>query len=341
MVIHLPSYSIKSLINFLRSQGLPRATLLQLIETDETELNDSKFSYPFLAYEQLISFASEALNVPNIGFEHGKAFELSCWGILGHIVVASKNLWDALTYQKKYQCLLGNTGQATYEIDDGAEIQTEPCVVMRWLSDQHCSPNAIEHVITAWTEFAFEAVQTNDTPISVHFTHPCLTQDSDYTEFFGCDVFFNANFNGIKIKQTSLESTLIGYNQEVLNVLCCHAENLLAEKRFSGSLDIVVQYIIETLPNHVPNLAEIAEHLGISSQQLQRKLKNEQTNLTLLLEEIRSQSAISYLTQTDHKLLYISTVLGYSEQSAFQRAFKRWHGMTPQNFRLNPKINKP
>lgn len=331
MVIHIPSYSIKSLVNFLRSEGLQRQSLLELIATNEAELNDSQFQYSFLAYEKLIAYACEQLNIANIGFAHGKAFELSCWGLLGHIVVASKNLWDALNYQNKYQCLLGNSGQAYYEVE-------EDRVVMRWLSDQDCSANAIEHVITAWTAFAFAAVQNDDKPLSVHFTHACLTKVSDYTDFFGCKVFFNANFNGIMIKQSSLESRLIGYNEEVLNVLCCHAENLLAEKRFSGSLDIVVQYIVETLPDHVPDLSEIANHLGIGGQQLQRKLKNEKTNLTSLLEEVRNKTAIAYLTQTDHKILYISTVLGYSEQSAFQRAFKRWHGVTPQNFRLNPKL---
>lgn len=331
MLIHAPSYSIKSLINFLNRSGLQRDDLLDLITTNDDTLNNTKHYYCFEHYEKLLAYGAAQLNINNIGFEHGKAFELSCWGILGHIVIASKNINDALAYQNKYQCLLGNAGHAYYELNNSV-------VILRWLSDHHCSANSIEQVITSWTAFAFGVGLNNEKPISVHFTHQCLDEKSKYQDFFGCEVYFNANFNGIIINESSLHNTLTTYNAEVLNVLCCHAENLLAAKRFSASIDIVIQYIIETLPKHVPNLNEIAQHLGISVRQLQRKFQKEHTNLTILLEEIRNNLAISYLTQTDHKLLYISTMLGYSEQSAFQRAFKRWHNITPQEFRLNPYI---
>ncbi|NMP30180.1 AraC family transcriptional regulator [Thalassotalea sp. M1531] len=330
MICSLPHYSVRALVNYLVNCGLDRKLLLTHIATDEQALSNAQQSYPQSDYEALLSYGANQLNIPNIGFMHGKAFELSFWGILGHIVAAAPTLWDALGYQKRYQCLLGNSGQAYHEIED--EV-----VTIRWLSDAQCSANSIEQVITAWVAFAFSYTLSNDKPISVHFTHSAVSGLEQYQEFFGCEVLFNTEFNGIKVKQSSLTLPLTAFNEEVLTVLCNYAEQKLSQKKSTGSLDIIRQYIIETLPEGIAELNEVAQFLGISSRQLQRKFQQQNTSLTAFLEHIRQDLAVSYLTQTNHKLLYISSVLGYSEQSAFQRAFKRWFNCTPQEYRLNPK----
>ena len=249
--------------------------------------------------------------------------------MLGHIVAAAPSLADAIGYQKRYQCLLGNTGQAYHEVEDDV-------VTIRWLTIPQASANSIEQVITAWVAFAFKYTQSTDKPIAVYFTHSAFADEKDYQAFFGCPVYFNASFNGVKLQTSSLNISLSSFNEEVLNVLCAHAENKLLAKRKNASLDIIEQYIIATLPDKVPELTDVAEHLGISCRQLQRRLQKDNTHLSSMIEQIRKSLAVSYLTQTDHKLLYISTILGYSEQSAFQRAFKRWSGQTPQAFRLKP-----
>ncbi len=309
--------------------GLERSILLAHIKTNEADLNSAQCDYTPEDFEHLLSLARQSLKVNNIGFLYGKAFEPSCWGLLGHIVVAAKTLADALAYQKRYQCLLGNAGQAYHEFEGDI-------ITIRWLSEPSASPCNIEQVITAWAAFSFTHTLVDDKPIAVYFTHNQMAALEDYETFFGCPVYFNANFNGIKVKESSLDLPLSSYNQEVLNVLLSNAQHKLTEKRLNASLDMITEYIIDVLPDHVPELAEISAHLGISTRQLQRKFQKESTNLTELMESIRKNLAISYLTQTDHKLLYISTMLGYSEQSTFQRAFKRWSSVTPQEFRLNP-----
>ncbi|WP_448550286.1 AraC family transcriptional regulator ligand-binding domain-containing protein [Thalassotalea fusca] len=329
MRVSLPHYTVRTLLNFLARQGLSRQVLLSLIESDEQALNDPKQQFTIADYEHLIDFGVKHLGIKNIGFIQGKAFDLSSWGLLGHIVLAAPTLWDALAYQRQFQCLMGNSGSAHHEIDGDV-------VTVRWLSDLSCSDNSNEQVITAWVAFAFNVTQTQDKPISVHFTHDCMTTVDEYQAFFGCPVHFNANFNGIKIHLSSLSLPLTTNNQEVLSILSRHAENKVNALRSSASLELISQYIVETLPERVPELNEVATFLGISVRQLQRQFQKEQTNLTQLIDSIRQRLALSYLSQTDHKLLYISAMLGYSEQSAFQRAFKRWFQVTPQEYRLRP-----
>lgn len=329
----LPSYTLRSMVNFLEHKGLSRSALLALLNTDEEALNQSEIAYPAENYETLLTYGAEKLNIANIGFEQGKAFEISVWGILGYIVVAAPTLKEALAYQKRYQSLLGNSGLAYHENDGDI-------VTMRWLAECCSSANSVEQVITAWLAFAFQYTQSEQQPLSVHFTHAALAEPKLYKDFFRCPVYFESEFNGVKIKSRSLDLPLQTSNQEVLNVLLLHAEQKLSQKRSNGSLDIVRQYIIEVLPDHVPDLNEIAQHLGMSSRQLQRHFQKYDTSLTAYLEEIRLSLAVSYLTQTDHKLLYISEVLGYSEQSAFQRAFKRHFGVTPGEYRVSPGLKR-
>jgi len=208
---------------------------------------------------------------------------------------------------------------------------------MRWLSHPNASANNVELVITAWLVFAFNYTRSPDAPVSVHFTHQCLTHVEEYEALFRCPVYFNDNFNGVKLKTRSLTVPIVSANQDILNLLTSHAEHQLALKRQNASIDIIHQFIVEQLPHGVPSLELVAGHLGVSSRQLQRQFKDHETNLSQLIETIRQHLAVSYLSQTSHKLLYISTMLGYSEQSAFQRAFKRWFDITPQEYRSHPK----
>lgn len=327
----LPSYTLRSLVNFLEFKGLNREICLNQLNTDEQALNLAENAFPAQDYENLLAYAADALNIPDIGFQHGKAFEISIWGILGYIVVAAPTLREALGYQKRYQSLLGNSGLAYHDSEGDV-------VTMRWLSECCSSANSVEQVITAWLAFAFQYTQSDKAPVSVHFTHTAVGETEHYQAFYRCPVYFESDFNGVKIQSHSLDLPIQTSNQDVLNVLLCHAEQKLSQKRTSGSLDIIRQYIIEVLPDHVPDLAEVAQHLGMSTRQLQRQFQKHQTNLTAFLEEIRLSLAVSYLTQTEHKLLYIAQVLGYSEQSAFQRAFKRSFGVTPGEYRLNPVL---
>ena len=330
----LPSYTLRSLVDFLQAKGLARQTCLTLLRCEEAALECAEQAFAISDYEKLIANATERLGIDNIGFEHGKHFDVSIWGMLGYIVMAAPTLKEALYYQRRYQCLLGNSGLAYHE------TQGE-WVVMRWLSEYTGSPNSVEQVITAWLAFAFQATQSEQHPVSVHFTHSCLTDKAEYEAFFRCPVVFNAEFNGVVIQATSLELPIRTSNAEVLQVLCFHAEQKLQQKRAVASLDVIRQYIIEVLPHKVPDLADVAQHLGMSTRQLQRHFQKHQSNLSAFLEQIRLSLAVSYLTQTDHKLLYIAQVLGYSEQSAFQRAFKRHFGVTPGEYRLHPVPNSP
>ena len=98
----------------------------------------------------------------------------------------------------------------------------------------------------------------------------------------------------------------------------------------------VVDKIVEKLPDGPPNQQQIAEALHVSNRTLQRKLKEEGTSFMDLLQDTRLQLARKYLRQPNRSVVETSYLLGFSEPSTFSRAFKRWTGIAPAEFRDTP-----
>jgi AraC-like DNA-binding protein len=101
----------------------------------------------------------------------------------------------------------------------------------------------------------------------------------------------------------------------------------------------VVDKIVEKLPDGPPNQQQIADALHVSNRTLQRKLKNEGTSFMDLLQDTRLQLARKYLRQRSRSVVETSYLLGFSEPSTFSRAFKRWTGVAPAEFRDSPDDN--
>jgi AraC-like DNA-binding protein len=91
--------------------------------------------------------------------------------------------------------------------------------------------------------------------------------------------------------------------------------------------------IIDQLPSGNVTDETVARELYMSSRKLQRQLRNDGTTFTTLLTEIRQDLAQRYLREQHISLTEIAFLLGFSESSAFSRAFKRWMGVTPSEYR--------
>ncbi|MEM1113900.1 MAG: AraC family transcriptional regulator [Pseudomonadota bacterium] len=99
----------------------------------------------------------------------------------------------------------------------------------------------------------------------------------------------------------------------------------------------VVARIVERLPDGMPSQQDIADELHISNRTLQRKLKEEGTSFKELVQDTRLQLARKYLLQPSRSIVETSYLLGFSEPSTFSRAFKRWTGQAPAEFRDRPQ----
>jgi AraC-like DNA-binding protein len=170
-------------------------------------------------------------------------------------------------------------------------------------------------------------------PVRVNLTHSRPACDNEFNNVFCAPVEFNAADNRLCFDKASLEARLPSGNPELARINDQSVIDYLARfDRDNTSIQVRTR-IIEQLPAGSPQQASIARELNISLRSMQRKLKVEGTSFKQLLDSTRRELAMHYVRETHRPLGEISYLLGFSEPSNFTRAFKRWTGVTPQEFR--------
>lgn len=320
--------TVKSLINYLKSLGLDRQTLLSVSKQTEQSLNVASHLIDASHYEKLLEHAETNLDNKSIGFEFGQHIEADRWGVLGYIAYTSETLKDALLSQQKYQSLVGNVGIP-------ATIYSDNNVTLKWIPAYKCSYHLVEEIITGWTTMARNLTIYPIELSNIYFTHSCPTDIDIYKAFFGCDVHFDSEYNGVKFNKSLLRTPLSKYDAGINHQLSQYADNLLDNLVQALPVQTLTQYISNHLPFGVPEIEDAALNHKMSVRTLQRKLGEYNLTFSGLIDATRKNLAMSYLANTSTKIIQISEMLGFSEQSAFQRAFKRWTGKTPKQFRDN------
>ena len=326
MQLQVAAFSIRTNLAYLVHEGLPAQTLYQLVGLSREQLDEADRMVDVSVSEALLSYGAKQLSYNDLGFRIGMWGDSGRWGLLGHIVDCCQSIAQALELQRRYQSLVGNLSRPEFVMGDTT-------CTLKWVPHYQCSYHLNEEVVTSWVAFAKKVIGLKLSPVEIHFSHEQHGDTSEYEAFFGCPVTFNSQYTGIVFNREILTLPLLGYSPDLLKVLTGYADLLVSKKQKNAANEVITQYIIETLATKVPNLEDTAAFLGVSSRSLQRKFKQQGTNFKSIVDDVRKEYAFSYLLQTNYKMSYIAQVLGFSEQSVFQRAFKRWTGVTPGEYR--------
>lgn len=170
----------------------------------------------------------------------------------------------------------------------------------------------------------------------VHVEHPAPSYAEQYREVFGCPVLFDRPRNGLLFPRAALDVPQLHADETVCAVFSEAAERLL-EARTRESMSERVRTLLRwesDLAN--VDVARIARHIGITPRAVRRRLGAEGMPLSSLIDEARCHVACRELRRSDTTIKETAELLGFSEPSAFHRAFKRWTGRTPAEFSRSP-----
>ena len=172
-------------------------------------------------------------------------------------------------------------------------------------------------------------------PLAVYFKHAARGDLDVFTDHFGCPVHFGADRDALKIETATLDvSNRLG-DESIASFFDRHLEQELASLPDEDELEHKVRRAVsEKLSEGVPTLTEIATALGMGARTLQRRLSDKDQSFQGLVDLARRELAQQLLLETDYSLAEIAFLTGFSEQSGFTRAFKRWSGQTPRSYRL-------
>jgi AraC-like DNA-binding protein len=170
-------------------------------------------------------------------------------------------------------------------------------------------------------------------PLGLWLVWPAPADLAPFEEAFQCPLHFDAEFNGIDFPRADIDAKLPGFNPSLAGL----HENLVLHRLavFDGSSVSVKirEEIIRRLADGEPRREQVARALNLSDRTLARRLRDEDTSFQKLVDGTRCDLAQNYLARPNMSLAEVAYLLGFSDQSAFFRACKRWFDVSPGQFR--------
>jgi AraC-like DNA-binding protein len=171
-------------------------------------------------------------------------------------------------------------------------------------------------------------------PKEVQFAHEAPHQISEHHRVFGTPVSFGCETNAFVVEREFVEREVPAADPRLYRILKRYLDSVLNEMpREDSFLASLRKSIAESMRDGDPKLARVSKRIAMSPRTLQRRLKDYDVDYKKLTDDTRRRFATNYLKDRKNTLTEIAFLLGYSEVSAFNRAFKRWTGSTPLDYR--------
>ncbi len=183
-------------------------------------------------------------------------------------------------------------------------------------------------------------VGTRFKPKHLNFEHSAPSYIEQYESIFNAPLFFDQETTSIVFDRKLLDTKINLTNPHLLNILTDYAEKLLQKLPTNNNTQEKVRAFIKNNldDNDELDVKVVANKLNMSRHTLYRKLKKDNVSFQSLVEEVRQEEAKRHLKENSVSISEVAYLLGFSELSAFSRAFKRWTGESPAQFRTNNSL---
>lgn len=323
----------KGLMAFAISKGADQQALVARSQINPDDLADQDNRVPLSNYVALLDASIDLCDAPAIALQFGEAYTMPELSIVGLISQSAETVAEAFDQMNRYVRLILDAGD---QHSDWFEIiRDKDHTWMALTSDIY---NAHPHL--AESAFARSMARTAGgsevTPFAqaIHFTFPKPAYSSEFDRIFKIPVVYSSDKNAFLVEPSFMSSKLPQPNRYAFGVLSKHADDLLRKLEQSKTVKGQVEsLLIPLLHKGDVSMEQIAGTLGLSRQTLYRKLKADGVSYEKLLDELRHQMAIHYLNGKKVSLAEIAYLVGFSDPTAFSRAFKRWTGKSPRAMR--------
>jgi AraC-like DNA-binding protein len=247
--------------------------------------------------------------------------------ILEYLLLSSTTFGDGLKRVLSYQRLISDAmhGQVT--------DSPKPFLTNYFSEHQYLTPHLAEAMVVSLIRFLQSVSDDKFKPTRICFTHTAKTNIKEYERVFQCPVEFND-------KQFKLyfEPEILSYRSPYAEpeLLSMHMQSADQHMQQLEKRDLILEVrnqVGALLETGEISLETISHHLEISPRQLRHQLNLAGTSLQRIINHYRKSLSKQLLSQTDESIAEIVYLTGFSEPSTFYRAFKRWEGMTPIEYR--------
>ncbi len=315
----------------LERRQLAAQPLFEQAGLDYSRLRDIDARYPVTGMTALWRLAASAADCPHFGLEVAGQLQPGALHALGSALLASTSLADSFRRLDRYSRLVSNAGYWSVD-DEGGDVEARLEVVRQGVT---VADEAVDAFMAAAVRMGRLMTFDHYRPLQVHLRRAAPAQAAVYREHFACPVQFSAAHNALLIDRETWEAPQRGANPAVALATEQIVSDYLARLERDQVTQRARQELLRQLPAGEPSLSDLADALHLSERSLQRKLSAEGISFKALLDETRRDLARAYLEQSRHSLTEIAFLLGFSDQSNFNRAFRRWTGRSPGGYRAD------
>jgi len=322
--------AVRAVLLALGELGLERRRLLDRAGILESELEDADRSIPASSFYRLFEVADGLWGRPALGLEAGARVPVGAYEVLDYLLLTAPTLGAGLG--EFARCFALATRTARYEI---VEQGNEVAFAMRWKIEPR-------GVMFQLRDYSLAAVARRvraaggGAPARVELEGPAFTEQEHYARAFGASTELHAGVNALVFPLSRWRAPLARSDVDLHRTLRRHADLLLERARSEASESLGEEVrcaLLRDARAGVPALDQVARALGIGPRTLQRRLRQEGKSFGGIADEVRSGLAREYLADRALTVSEAGYLLGFSEPSAFSRAFRRWTGKSPEAYR--------
>lgn len=323
----IASHYARAALGGARRAGYDCSTLLQQLGITPELLAEPRARIAPEQFTRLLQMLWQALDDEYLGFADGPS-KRGTFAMMCHALIHCRTLEKALQRGLLFYSLFpqGPRWRLSRE-GDMARLSLDDSQL--WDPDHFLS----ESLLVIWHRLGSWLIGQRIRLEQATFSYPIPAHASEYDLLFPCPLVFNAASSSLVFHSRYLNLPLLQDERTLKHFLERSPADLLSRPDEGDSLSSQIRRLLSRDRTPWPDLEAAAQHLHISPQTLRRHLREESTNFQALKDELRRDIAIFHLGRADLSLQEIAEQLGFSEPSAFHRAFKKWTGVTPGAYR--------
>lgn len=310
--------------------GIDAAEMLSLVDIDVDCPWNPKQMIPAERYYDLLERIADQIDVTDLPVRTGASMRLDEYGALGLAFKAATTLGASYARVERYAHLWTSVAEYELRSTTGGTLFILHRAGERRLGMRLSNEATLASAVSIARQVCPEPLA----PVEVLVQHPAPRSITAHEEWFGCPMRFGAELDAILYAEETLARQNILGDEGISKYLTPHLDAELSEITREPALVAQAKAsIAQALSEGAPKMAEIARGLGLSARSFHRRLSEHGMNFQGLTEDTRRDLAEGLLREESHSLAEIAFLTGFSEQSAFTRAFKRWVGTTPATYR--------
>ncbi len=320
----------------LEARGINSRTLFAQAGLDIDALRDPNARYPLTASNRLWKLAVDTTHDAAFALDVVRHTNPTTFHALGFSLAASATVTEAFERVARYFRLVTEAATTTVSRQGDSlrfEVQLDPAA--------ETSPEAVDAILGICVRMSRALAGRSLNPRLVEMRRTAPQDAAPYQRYFRSTIAFDAPTDALTFDAAACDRPLPAANAELARVNEAIAAQHLAALEATDIVLRVRARLVDVLPHGEPSQASVARSLGLSLRNLQRLLAGAGTTYTATLDAVRRELALSYIDDTRYSLGEITYLLGFAEPSTFSRSFKRWHGISPRDYRARSARVRP